>query len=87
MTPHSGELHANKGTGHRLPMVFNINAHVAERWWLSKRGVITKVETLVTDDGEPYLASPWQGLTYRLLNKWRRTNEYVFTRARGGVHK
>ena len=84
MRPNSGELHRNRTTGTGVPLVFNTNSRVTERWLLSKRGVITKVETLITDDGAPYFASPYQGKTYRLLHGWRRANEYTFVRARGG---
>ena len=80
----SGDLHSSRIVGPSIRIVFNTNRRVTERWLLSKRGAITKVETLITNDGAAYLASPWRGKTYRLLHKWRRANEYVFTRARGG---
>ena len=84
MAPHSGVLHQNRATGTGIPLVFNINRQTSEWWHLSKRGAITKINTLVTDERDPYFASPWQGKTYRLLHSWRRANEYDFVRARGG---
>ena len=82
--PHSGDLYRNRTTGTGIPFVYNINRHTTERWLLSNQGAITKVETLVTDDGAPYFASPWQGKTFRLLDGWRHANDADFVRARGG---
>ena len=83
MRQHAGEIFFNQGTGDgKTPMVYN--AWKDEVWHLNNRGMPTHVATLKTDDGPAYWAAYWDGIHKRLQEPWRRTDEFVFMRARGG---